>query len=88
MLSGMKRQLVSEVKFGIPNACSGRCHGEDVGDYIVHNCLRARGYPITRDGLRQAFLDGYASVIGLDPGIGHLGLIRPPQNERLPAHRG
>jgi hypothetical protein len=63
MLSSMKRQLVSEVKFGIPNACSGRCQGEDVSDHIVHNCLRARGYPITRDGLRQAFLDGYASVI-------------------------
>jgi predicted amidohydrolase len=63
MLSGMKRQLVSEVKFGIPNACSGRCDGADVRDHIVHNCLRARGYPVTRDGLRQAFLDGYASVI-------------------------
>ena len=63
MLSGMKRQLVSEVKFGIPNACSGRCDGDGVSDHIVHNCLRARGYPITRDGLRQAFLDGYASVI-------------------------
>lgn len=63
ILSDMKRQLVAEVKFGIPNACSGRCQGDEVTDHIVHNCLRAQGYPVTRDGLRHAFLDGYASVI-------------------------
>ena len=63
LLRAMKSQLVSEIKFGIPNACSGHCQGDTVLDHIVHNCLRAQGYPQTRQGLRQAFLDGYASVI-------------------------
>ncbi len=63
MLSGLKDQLVSEVKFGIPNACSGKCDGETVTDHIVHNCLRAQGYAQSREGLRQAIIDGYASVI-------------------------
>ena len=63
ILSRLKNQLVSEVKFGIPNACSGQCHGEALADHIVQNCLRAQNYPTTREGLKQAFIDGYASVI-------------------------
>ncbi len=63
MLNGLKDQLVSEVKFGIPNACSGTCEGDTVSDHIVRNCLRTQGYPETREGLRQAIREGYASVI-------------------------
>jgi hypothetical protein len=41
------------------NGCSGDCTGDIPTDEIVRNCLRLRGYPETRDGIRQAFLDGY-----------------------------
>ena len=50
LLRAMKSQLVSEIKFGIPNACSGHCQGDTVLDHIVHNCLRTQGYPQTRQG--------------------------------------
>jgi hypothetical protein len=41
------------------NGCSGACQDDIPTDEIVRNCLRLRGYPETRDGIRQAFLDGY-----------------------------
>jgi len=63
LLSGMRDQLVSEVHLAIPNGTSGHCQGDDVADYVTRNCLLMRGYPLTRTGLRQAFEDGYASVV-------------------------
>ena len=41
------------------NGCSGACQDDIPTDEIVRNCLRLRGYPETRAGIRQAFLDGY-----------------------------
>lgn len=41
------------------NGCSGTCQDDVPTDAIVRNCLRLRGYPETRAGIRQAFLDGY-----------------------------
>ncbi len=31
---------------------------------VPRNCLRLRDYPTTREGMRQAISDGYASVVG------------------------
>lgn len=41
------------------NGCSGACQDDVPTDEIVRNCLRLQGYPETRDGIRQAFLDGH-----------------------------
>lgn len=41
------------------NGCSGTCQDNVPNDEIARNCLRLRGYPETRAGIRQAFLDGY-----------------------------
>ncbi|HET7037065.1 MAG TPA: hypothetical protein VFI42_15375 [Thermomicrobiaceae bacterium] len=41
------------------NGCSGECADDVPRDQITRNCLRLRGYTETRDGMRQAFLDGY-----------------------------
>lgn len=41
------------------NGCSGECEDDVPNDEIARNCLRLRGYPETRAGIQQAFLDGY-----------------------------
>ena len=64
ILEGMRGQLNSEAYHAVPNGTSGRCDddGNVVAD-VPRNCLRLRGYPTTREGLRQAILDGYGSVV-------------------------
>ena len=68
ILSDMNGQLVSEVYHAVQNGTSGRCDNDgSVMADVPRNCLRLRGYPETRDGLRQAILDGYAQVIAQRP---------------------
>ncbi len=64
VLESMKGQLNSEAYHAVPNGTNGRCdrEGEVIAD-VPRNCLRLRGYPPTREGMRQAILDGYASVL-------------------------
>ena len=64
ILEGMRGQLNSEVHHAVPNGTNGRCDRDgNVIANVPRNCLRLRGYPTTRDGLRQAILDGYGSVL-------------------------
>ena len=64
ILSDMNGRLVSEVYHAVQNGTSGRCDDDgNVMADVPRNCLRLRGYPETREGLRQAILDGYAEVI-------------------------
>ena len=64
ILEGMRGQLNSEVHQAVPNGTNGRCDEDgNVVANVPRNCLRLRGYPTTREGLRQAILDGYASVL-------------------------
>ena len=64
ILERMRGQLNSEVYHAVQNGTSGRCdnNGNVVAD-VPRNCLRLRGYETTREGLRQAIVDGYASVV-------------------------
>ncbi|MCI0441484.1 MAG: amidohydrolase family protein [Chloroflexi bacterium] len=65
ILESMRGQLNSEAYHAIPNGTSGLCDkdGNVVAD-VPRNCLRLRGYPTTREGMRQAILDGYGAVLG------------------------
>ncbi len=65
ILDRMRDQLNSEAYHAIQNGTSGSCDAEgNVQANVPRNCLAMRGYSPTRDGMRQAILDGYASVIG------------------------
>ena len=69
ILEGMREQLNSEVYHAVQNGTSGRCDekGDVVAD-VPRNCLRLRGYETTRDGLRQAIMDGYGAVVAQSEG--------------------
>ena len=64
ILDGMAGQLNSEAYHAVPNGTSGRCDkdGNVMAD-VPRSCLGLRGYPTTREGLRQAILDCYGSVV-------------------------
>ena len=65
ILENMSGQLNSEVYHAIQNGTSGSCDSEgNVQANVPRNCLAMRGYAPTREGIGQAILDGYASVIG------------------------
>ncbi len=69
ILEGMGDQLVSEVYHAVQNGTSGRCDekGNVIAD-VPRNCLRLRGYETTREGLRQAIMDGYGAVVAQSEG--------------------
>ena len=65
ILEDMRDKLNSEAYHAIQNGTSGSCNGEGfVQANVPRNCLAMRGYSPTREGMEQAILDGYASVIG------------------------
>ncbi len=65
ILDGMRSQLNSEVYHALQNGTSGSCDSDgNVQANVPRNCLAMRGYAPTREGMGQAILDGYASVIG------------------------
>ena len=65
ILQRMRGQLNSEAYHAIQNGTSGSCDTEgNVQANVPRNCLAMRGYSPTREGMGQAILDGYASVIG------------------------
>jgi hypothetical protein len=64
ILESKHGQLSSEAYHAVPNGTNGRCDSDgNVLADVPRNCLRLRGYPTTREGVRQAILDGYASVV-------------------------
>ena len=69
ILEGMRDQLNSEVYHAVKNGTSGRCDekGNVIAD-VPRNCLRLRGYETTREGLRQAIMDGYGTVVAQSGG--------------------
>jgi predicted amidohydrolase len=68
ILDSLRGRIVSEVHMARPNFTRGECddHG-DVKMDVARNCLRLRGYPTTRDGMRSAITDGYGSVVRQSP---------------------
>ncbi|MCH8207319.1 MAG: amidohydrolase family protein, partial [Chloroflexi bacterium] len=78
ILEGMRGQLNSEAYHAVPNGTNCRC--DEAGNVLANvprNCLRARGYPTTREGVRQAILDGYGSVVA--PKGGQAVYIKGPE---------
>lgn len=64
ILERKRGQLSSEAYHAVPNGTNGRCDSDgNVLADVPRNCLRLRGYPTTREGVRQAILDRYASVV-------------------------
>jgi predicted amidohydrolase len=54
--------MVSESHLGPRNGTGGAFEGDVPKDWVTRNCLKMANYPLTRDGMKQAFLDGYAAV--------------------------
>ena len=64
ILEKMRGQLNTEAYHAVQNGTSGSCDGEGfVMANVSRNCLAQRGYSPTREGMSQAIVDGYASVI-------------------------
>ncbi len=64
ILNRMANQLNSESYHAIQNGTSGLCDNDgNVMADVPRNCLRLRGYETTYQGMRQAIMDGYASVL-------------------------
>ena len=64
ILDNMRGQLNTEAYHAVQNGTSGSCDGEGfVMANVSRNCLAQRGYSPTREGMNQAIVDGYASVI-------------------------
>ncbi len=65
ILDDMRTQLNSEAYHAVQNGTSGVCTPDGYAQSnVLRNCLVMRGYSPTRQGMGQAILDGYASVIG------------------------
>jgi len=69
ILSSLKGQINSEVYHAVANGTNGACDKDgNVIANVPRNCLVARGFEPTIDGMRQAIMDGYASVISVKGG--------------------
>jgi hypothetical protein len=55
--------IVSESYLSRNNGSSGKCTNEIPDMDITKNCLRMGGYSLTKTGLHQAIIDGFAEVI-------------------------
>jgi cytosine/adenosine deaminase-related metal-dependent hydrolase len=64
IIEGMRGRLVTEAYLAQINGTNGKCdESGNVAYNVAQNCLKARGYPTTEAGLRQALLDGYGSAL-------------------------
>lgn len=54
--------IVSESYLSCKNGSGGKCTDEIPEMDITKNCLRMGGYPLTKAGLYQAIIDGFAEV--------------------------
>ncbi|MBI4234561.1 MAG: amidohydrolase family protein, partial [Chloroflexi bacterium] len=62
-LEGLRGQVVSEAHLANANWTTGNCEGQEVPDHATRNCLRLGRYPVSRDGMRQAILEGFCAVV-------------------------
>ena len=64
IIEGMQSQWVTEAYLAQANGTNGLCDEEGNLVYnVAQNCLKARGYPTTDEGIRAALLDGYGSAL-------------------------
>lgn len=58
-----KNKIVSESYLSYRNGSSGKCVNGMPEIDVTRNCLKMGGYPLTKAGLYQAIIDGFAEVI-------------------------
>jgi hypothetical protein len=64
IIESKRGQLVTEAYLAQINGTNGKCdESGNVVYNVAQNCLKARGYPTTEAGMRQALLDGYGSAM-------------------------
>jgi hypothetical protein len=64
IIASKRGQFVTEAYLAQANGTSGLCDEEgNLVSGVPQNCLKARGYPPTDAGMRQALLDGYGSAL-------------------------
>lgn len=57
--------VVSESHLAPFNACSGFIGKDGLPEsHVTRNCLKSKGYPVSREGLKRAILEGAAAVYG------------------------
>lgn len=64
MIERMRSQWITEAYLAQANGTNGKCdENGDVIYNVAQNCLKARGYPTTDEGVKQSLLDGYGSAL-------------------------
>jgi cytosine/adenosine deaminase-related metal-dependent hydrolase len=64
MIERMRSQWITEAYLAQANGTNGLCdENGDVVYNVAQNCLKARGYPTTDEGIKAALLDGYGSAL-------------------------
>jgi hypothetical protein len=64
IIESKRSQFVTEAYLAQINGTNGKCDEDGNVVYnVAQNCLKARGYPTTDAGMRQALLDGYGSAL-------------------------
>ena len=64
MIERMRSQWITEAYLAQANGTNGKCdENGDVIYNVAQNCLKARGYPTTDEGIKAALLDGYGSAL-------------------------
>ena len=64
IIESKRTQFVTEAYLAQANGTSGLCDEDGNVVYnVAQNCLKARGYPLTDEGMRQSLLDGYGSAL-------------------------
>ena len=64
IIERMRSQWVTEAYLAQINGTNGLCdENGDVVYNVAQNCLKARGYPTTDEGIKASLLDGYGSAL-------------------------
>ena len=64
MIEKMRSQWITEAYLAQANGTNGLCdENGDVVYNVAQNCLKARGYPTTEEGIKASLMDGYGSAL-------------------------
>ena len=64
IIESKRSQFVTEAYLAQINGTNGKCDEDGNLVYnVAQNCMKARGYPTTDVGMRQALLDGYGGAL-------------------------
>ena len=72
VLDDLNNCCISESHLASINWTSGKIANGKPKSHVTRNCLKMRDYPLTEEGLKQAVLDEYASVLIEDGGVNNL----------------